>query len=163
MPSRARRSTRVFKLILENNLAQPAVYVHRDFMPRNLMVVRRRNPGRARLPGRRVRADHLRPRVAAARRLHQLGRGARARLDGALLGEGASAPACRSTPDFGEFYRDFEWMGLQRHLKVLGIFARLNYRDGKSSYLEDTPRFIEYVRAVPRPLRAHCAAADAAR
>ena len=46
------------------------------------------------------------------------------------------------------FYRDFEWMGLQRHLKVLGIFARLNYRDGKSSYLEDTPRFIGYVRAV---------------
>ena len=50
--------------------------------------------------------------------------------------------------DFAEFYRDFEWMGLQRHLKVLGIFARLNYRDGKSSYLEDTPRFIGYVRAV---------------
>ncbi len=50
--------------------------------------------------------------------------------------------------DFGEFYRDFEWMGLQRHLKVLGIFARLNYRDGKSGYLADTPRFIGYVRAV---------------
>ena len=50
--------------------------------------------------------------------------------------------------DFGEFYRDFEWMGLQRHLKVLGIFARLNYRDGKSSYLDDTPRFIGYARAV---------------
>ncbi|HEX3138187.1 MAG TPA: aminoglycoside phosphotransferase, partial [Casimicrobiaceae bacterium] len=47
-----------------------------------------------------------------------------------------------------EFYRDFEWMGLQRHLKVLGIFARLNYRDGKSSYLDDTPRFIGYARAV---------------
>ena len=50
--------------------------------------------------------------------------------------------------DFSDFYRDFEWMGLQRHLKVLGIFARLNYRDGKASYLEDTPRFIGYVRAV---------------
>ena len=47
-----------------------------------------------------------------------------------------------------DFYRDFEWMGLQRHLKVLGIFARLNYRDGKPAYLEDTPRFIKYVRAV---------------
>ena len=50
--------------------------------------------------------------------------------------------------DFGEFYRAFEWMGLQRHLKVLGIFARINYRDGKPQYLADTPRFIRYVRAV---------------
>jgi aminoglycoside/choline kinase family phosphotransferase len=48
--------------------------------------------------------------------------------------------------DFGAFYRDCEWMGLQRHLKVLGIFARINYRDGKPHYLTDTPRFIHYVR-----------------
>jgi hypothetical protein len=47
--------------------------------------------------------------------------------------------------DFGEFWRDVEWMGLQRHLKVLGIFARLHHRDGKAGYLEDTPRFIRYV------------------
>jgi len=50
--------------------------------------------------------------------------------------------------DFAEFWRAFEWMGLQRHLKVLGIFARINYRDGKPKYLADTPRFIGYVRAV---------------
>jgi hypothetical protein len=50
--------------------------------------------------------------------------------------------------DFGSFYRDFEWMGLQRHIKVLGIFARINYRDGKPRYLEDTPRFVNYVRQV---------------
>ena len=49
--------------------------------------------------------------------------------------------------DFGEFYRAVEWMGLQRHLKVLGIFARLTLRDGKPKYLADTPRFIKYVRA----------------
>jgi aminoglycoside/choline kinase family phosphotransferase len=48
--------------------------------------------------------------------------------------------------DFGAFYRDFEWMGLQRHFKVLGIFARIYYRDGKPRYLADTPRFIHYVR-----------------
>jgi aminoglycoside/choline kinase family phosphotransferase len=48
--------------------------------------------------------------------------------------------------DFGQFYRDVEWMGLQRHLKVLGIFARINYRDGKPKYLADTPRFVGYVR-----------------
>ncbi|MDW8470082.1 MAG: hypothetical protein RML56_15115 [Burkholderiales bacterium] len=52
--------------------------------------------------------------------------------------------------DFGEFWRAFEWMGLQRHLKVLGIFARLYYRDGKPGYLEDTPRFLAYARAVAR-------------
>jgi aminoglycoside/choline kinase family phosphotransferase len=51
-------------------------------------------------------------------------------------------------PDFSEFYRDFEWMGLQRHFKVLGIFARIHYRDGKGGYLEDTPRFLNYARAV---------------
>ncbi|MDQ3027405.1 MAG: aminoglycoside phosphotransferase, partial [Pseudomonadota bacterium] len=48
--------------------------------------------------------------------------------------------------DFAEFWRDVEWMGLQRHLKVLGIFARLKHRDGKAGYLEDTARFIGYVR-----------------
>ncbi|MFX6118718.1 hypothetical protein ABTE85_20885, partial [Acinetobacter baumannii] len=49
--------------------------------------------------------------------------------------------------DFGEFYRGVEWMGLQRHLKVAGIFARLTLRDGKPRYLADTPRFIHYIRA----------------
>jgi N-acetylmuramate 1-kinase len=48
--------------------------------------------------------------------------------------------------DFGEFYRAVEWMGLQRHLKILGIFARLTLRDGKPKYLADTPRFIKYAR-----------------
>ena len=50
--------------------------------------------------------------------------------------------------DFSVFFRDVEWMGLQRHLKVLGIFARICHRDGKSGYVEDTPRFIAYVRPV---------------
>ena len=52
--------------------------------------------------------------------------------------------------DFAEFWRAFEWMGLQRHLKVLGIFARINYRDGKPKYLADTPRFIAYASEVAR-------------
>jgi aminoglycoside/choline kinase family phosphotransferase len=50
--------------------------------------------------------------------------------------------------DFADFWQAFEWMGLQRHLKVLGIFARINYRDGKPKYLQDTPRFLGYARAV---------------
>jgi hypothetical protein len=48
--------------------------------------------------------------------------------------------------DFGEFYRDFEWMGVQRHLKVLGIFARLSHRDGKDGYLQHLPTVLDYVR-----------------
>jgi aminoglycoside/choline kinase family phosphotransferase len=50
--------------------------------------------------------------------------------------------------DFADFYRDFEWMGLQRHLKILGIFARLYHRDGKENYLKDIPLVLKYVRAV---------------
>jgi N-acetylmuramate 1-kinase len=56
--------------------------------------------------------------------------------------------------DFGEFYRAVEWMGLQRHLKILGIFARLTMRDGKPKYLADTPRFIKYVRATAARYRS---------
>jgi aminoglycoside/choline kinase family phosphotransferase len=53
--------------------------------------------------------------------------------------------------DFGVFWRDFEWMGIQRHLKVLGIFARLHLRDGKERYLADLPRVLDYVtKAVHR-------------
>lgn len=48
--------------------------------------------------------------------------------------------------DFSDFYRDFEWMGVQRHLKVLGIFARLNHRDGKSAYLGNIPLVEDYLR-----------------
>ena len=49
-------------------------------------------------------------------------------------------------PDFGAFYRDFEWMGVQRHIKVLGIFARLFHRDGKDRYLRDQPLVMAYLR-----------------
>jgi aminoglycoside/choline kinase family phosphotransferase len=50
--------------------------------------------------------------------------------------------------DFAEFYRDFEWMGAQRHIKVLGIFARLYHRDGKDGYLKDMPLVMNYLRRV---------------
>jgi aminoglycoside/choline kinase family phosphotransferase len=52
--------------------------------------------------------------------------------------------------DFADFWQAFEWMGLQRHLKVLGIFARIHYRDGKPKYLQDTPRFLTYARNVTK-------------
>ena len=56
--------------------------------------------------------------------------------------------------DFGEFYRAVEWMGLQRHIKILGIFARLTLRDGKPKYLADAPRFISYVRSTAARYRS---------
>jgi N-acetylmuramate 1-kinase len=56
--------------------------------------------------------------------------------------------------DFGNFYRDFEWMGLQRHLKVLGIFARLKHRDGKDGYLKDMPLVLQYTRKCAERYRA---------
>ena len=59
---------------------------------------------------------------------------------------GAASPSGWGA-DFGEFYRSVEWMGLQRHLKVAGIFARLTLRDGKPKYLQDAPRFLRYIRA----------------
>ena len=52
----------------------------------------------------------------------------------------------RQSEDAGDFYPDVEWMGLQRHLRIFGIFARLNYRDGKPRYLADAPRFVNYIR-----------------
>ena len=61
---------------------------------------------------------------------------------------GAATPGCRSADDFGEFWRALEWMGLQRHLKVLGIFCRLKHRDGKPHYSADLPRFFAYAHAV---------------
>jgi aminoglycoside/choline kinase family phosphotransferase len=67
--------------------------------------------------------------------------------------EKARAAGLPVDPDFGGFWRAFEWMGLQRHLKVLGIFARIHYRDGKPKYLADTPRFLAYARPVARRYR----------
>jgi hypothetical protein len=49
-------------------------------------------------------------------------------------------------PDFDEFYREYEWMGAQRQIKVLGIFARLCHRDGKAGYVNDMPRVLAYLR-----------------
>jgi len=135
-----------FKLILENNLAQPAVYVHRDFMPRNLMVA---SPNPGVLDFQDAVYGPVTYDLASLFKDAFISWDEERVLDWTVrYWEKAKRAGLPVAADFGEFYRDFEWMGLQRHLKVLGIFARLNYRDGKSSYLEDTPRFIGYVRAV---------------
>jgi N-acetylmuramate 1-kinase len=141
----------VFALILENNLAQPAVYVHRDYMPRNLMVCDR-NPGV--LDFQDAVHGPISYDVASLFRDAFISwdeervRDWTARYWRKAAHAGLPVPA-----DFDAFYRDFEWMGLQRHLKVLGIFARLCYRDGKAAYVQDTPRFVGYVRAAAKRYR----------
>jgi aminoglycoside/choline kinase family phosphotransferase len=138
-----------FALIIERNLAWPAVYVHRDFMPRNLMI-----PGDSTEPRLGVLDFQDAVYGPVTYDIASLMRDAflsweedfvldvtirywqQARKAGLPVGE-----------DFGEFYKGVEWMGLQRHLKVAGIFARLTLRDGKPKYLADAPRFIAYIRA----------------
>lgn len=136
----------LFARIIENNLAQPRVYVHRDFMPRNLMVS---DPNPGVLDFQDAVYGPITYDVASLYKDAFISWDEEFVLDGVVrYWEKAKRVGLPVNADFGEFYRDFEWMGLQRHLKVLGIFARLNYRDGKANYLADTPRFINYVRPV---------------
>jgi N-acetylmuramate 1-kinase len=133
-------------LVIARNLAQPAVYVHRDYMPRNLMVADP-NPGVLDFQD-AVYGPISYDLASLTRDAFVSWEEARVIDWTARYWEQAKRRALPVDPDFSAFYRDFEWMGLQRHLKVLGIFARLHYRDGKAGYLEDTPRFLGYSRAV---------------
>jgi aminoglycoside/choline kinase family phosphotransferase len=146
--SDAQRATlsRINNLLADSALAQPAVYVHRDYMPRNLMVSTP-NPGV--LDFQDAVYGPITYDVASLFRDAFISWPEERVIDwAARYWERAKQAQLPVDADFGEFYRAFEWMGLQRHLKVLGIFARICYRDGKPAYLEDAPRFIAYVRAV---------------
>lgn len=130
--------------IVASNLAQPAVYVHRDYMPRNLMVSEP-NPGV--LDFQDAVFGPITYDLASLYRDAFVSWEEERVLDGATrYWEKARRAGLPVDADFGAFYRDFEWMGLQRHLKVLGIFARIHHRDGKSGYIGDAPRFLAYVR-----------------
>jgi len=139
----------MFKLIIERNLASPGVYVHRDFMPRNLMLPQ--DTGDRRLGVLDFQDAVYGPvtyDIASLMRDAFLSWDEEFVLDITVrYWQKALKAGLPVDPDFGEFYRAVEWMGLQRHLKVAGIFARLTLRDGKPKYLADTPRFIAYIRA----------------
>jgi hypothetical protein len=133
-------------VLVQAALAQPRVYVHRDYMPRNLMLS---NPN----PGILDFQDAVIGPISYD--VVSLFKDAFLSWPEARVQEWArrywldARKAQLPVPaDFEAFRRDFDLMGLQRHLKVLGIFARINYRDGKPHYLGDTPRFIRYVREV---------------
>jgi len=139
----------VQRRLMDNALSQHRVLTHRDFMPRNLMPV---------LPGPAVLDFQDCVIGPVAYDPVSLFKDAflswpLARVDGWLLRYHARALAAGvavpRSPDI--FLRDADWMGVQRHLKILGIFCRLHYRDGKSQYLADLPRFIGYLdQVLPR-------------
>lgn len=134
----------MFLLIIRRNLSQSRVFVHRDYMPRNLMISTP-NPGV--LDFQDAVYGPISYDVASLFRDAFISWPEERIIDWAAKYWERARHASLPVPgDFGQFYCDLEWMGLQRHLKVLGIFARINYRDGKPRYLADTPRFIAYVR-----------------
>ncbi len=136
----------VFAAILASNLAQPRVYVHRDYMPRNLMIS---DPNPGVLDFQDAVHGPISYDVASLFKDAFISWEEGRVLDWTVrYWERARKAGLPVNTDFGEFYRDFEWMGLQRHLKVLGIFARICHRDGKPHYVKDTPRFLRYVREV---------------
>jgi aminoglycoside/choline kinase family phosphotransferase len=134
---------KIFCRILDNNLAQPRVYVHRDYHSRNLMFTEP-NPGILDFQ------DAVYGPITYD--LVSLFKDAYIKWDEEQImdwliryWEKARRAGLPVHGDFGEFYRDYEWMGVQRHLKVLGIFARLCHRDGKEGYLKDMPLVFEYL------------------
>ena len=137
---------RINNLLIDSALAQPQVYVHRDYMPRNLMLSEP-NPGV--LDFQDAVYGPITYDLASLFRDAFISWPEPRVIDWvARYWEQAKRAGLPVDADFGEFYRAFEWMGLQRHLKVLGIFARIRYRDGKPAYLEDAPRFLRYAREV---------------
>jgi aminoglycoside/choline kinase family phosphotransferase len=138
----------VFKQIIERNLAAAQVYVHRDFMPRNLMIAQESPPRLGVLDFQDAVYGPITYDIASLMRDAFLSWDEEFVLDITVrYWQKALKAGLPVDADFGEFYRGVEWMGLQRHLKVAGIFARLTLRDGKPKYLADTPRFIAYIRA----------------
>lgn len=158
----------VYAQLLERALAQPRVIVHRDFHVRNLMHVAPLAKATAgALPGEPDHHDNpgvldfqdavygpiTYDLVSLLRDAYVAWDEAR-QLDWAIRyweqARAAGLPVAGESGDFAAFWQDFEWMGLQRHLKILGIFARLHHRDGKPRYLADLPRVFDYALLTAR-------------
>lgn len=135
-----------FERLLANNLAQPQVYVHRDWHSRNLMVS---DPNPGILDFQDAVYGPITYDLASIYRDAYIQWDEEHQLDWVIrYWEKARAARLPVREDFGDFWRDFEWMGAQRHIKVLGIFARLYHRDGKDGYLKDMPLVMAYLRKV---------------
>jgi aminoglycoside/choline kinase family phosphotransferase len=145
-PAQARDWQGLCDRLVASALAQPVVAVHRDWMPRNLMVAEP-NPGI--LDFQDAVRGPISYDVASMLRDAFISWSEEQEIDWAVrYWEAARAAQLPVGGDFGEFWRALEWMGLQRHLKVLGIFCRLKHRDGKPRYSTDLPRFFAYAHKV---------------
>ena len=139
----------VFDALIQSALAQPRVYVHRDFMPRNLMIADNDDSPPGILDFQDAVEGPISYDIASLCRDAFISWDEERIIDWTVrYWEKARKAGLPVPTDFADFWRDVEWMGLQRQLKVLGIFCRLNYRDGKAAYLADLPRFLHYVRVV---------------
>ncbi len=137
---------KTFSLLTQNIVNQGQVYVHRDYHSRNLMICEN-NPGI--LDFQDAVYGPITYDLVSLLKDAYIGWEEEQIIDWAVRywepARKADLPVSR---DFSEFYRDFEWMGAQRHIKVLGIFARLAYRDGKDGYIKDMPLVMDYLRRV---------------
>lgn len=144
-PAQQAQLDAVFEAICSNVLAQQQVFMHRDYHSRNLMFMDQNNPGVLDFQ------DAVYGPVTYD--LGSLLRDAYIQWDEEVVldwvvryWQRAKQVGLPVNPDIDAFYRDFEFMALQRHLKILGIFCRLNYRDGKAIYMGDLPTVMDYVR-----------------
>lgn len=143
-PEQAGALDKIFERVLANNRAQPRVYVHRDYHSRNLMLSEP-NPGI--LDFQDAVYGPITYDVVSLFKDAYIRWDEERIIDWAVrYWERAKKAKLPVASDFAEFYRDFEWMGVQRHLKVLGIFARLYHRDGKEGYLKNLPLVMQYLR-----------------
>jgi aminoglycoside/choline kinase family phosphotransferase len=143
-PAQQEKLNQAFETILANCLAQPQVYVHRDYHSRNLMLA---DPNPGVLDFQDAVYGPITYDLASLYKDAYIQWEEERVLDWAIrYWEAARAARLPVHADFYEFYRDFEWMGAQRHIKVLGIFARLFHRDGKAGYLKDLPLVMDYLR-----------------
>jgi len=144
-PEQQQQLDTVFEAITANVLAQQQVFMHRDFHSRNLMWMEQNNPGVLDFQ------DAVYGPITYD--LGSLFRDAYIQWDEEMVldwvvryWQSAKKVGLPVNPDIDAFYRDFEFMALQRHLKILGIFCRLNYRDSKDIYMGDLPTVLDYVR-----------------
>ncbi len=145
-PEQSATLNTVFGRLLANNLAQPQVYVHRDWHSRNLMVS---DPNPGILDFQDAVYGPITYDLASIYKDAYIVWDEEQSMDWVIrYWEKARAAGLPVAADFSDFYRDYEWMGAQRHIKVLGIFARLYHRDGKDGYLKDMPRVMQYLRTV---------------
>jgi len=136
-----------FEVLNKNILAQGQVYVHRDYHSRNLMVTQVNNPGV--LDFQDAVYGAITYDLVSLLKDAYISWDEEQVIDWAVRYWQPAKKAGLPVPDdFSEFYRDFEWMGAQRHIKVLGIFARLSHRDGKNGYLKDMPLVMNYLHKV---------------